>query len=104
MQTSKASLTPRSKLASSNITDLTIERGIPIPTETRGRPSIWPFASMKIGDSFFLAGDSVKCQRTLASASTYYHRRHGMVFVTRKVDGGARIWRVEDPDAKGSSK
>lgn len=99
MKPSKASLTPRQKWASPNIGETVIDKGIPIPDETRGRKRIWPFGDMEVGDSFFLAGDSVKCQRVLGSASTYYQRRHAMTFVTRKVEGGARIWRVAAPEA-----
>lgn len=98
MKPSKASLTPRKKWASLNLGSSVIDKDIPVPTEARGRKRIWPFADMEIGDSFFLAGDGVECQRTLASASTYYQRRHGMAFVTRKVEGGARVWRVAAPE------
>jgi hypothetical protein len=98
MKTSKVSL-PKPKLWDASRATSAIEKGIPMPKEARGRKRLWPFADMEVGDSFFLAGDSAKCQRVLTNASRYYRNKTGAVFVTRSVEGGARVWRVADREA-----
>jgi hypothetical protein len=98
MKSSKASLT-KPKLWDGKRTMSAIEKGVPLPQDPRGRRQIWPFADMEIGDSFFLAGESAKCQRALRNASSRYQRKTGAVFATRSVEGGARVWRVADREA-----
>lgn len=67
-----------------------IERGVPMPEHPRTRA--WPFATMEIGDSFVVP-DRWK-NSVLSSVSGYWNKR-GKKFVTRKVDGVLRCWRVE---------
>lgn len=103
MNPSKASLPTSNKWESPSIGAPVIDKGIPIPKKAGGRKPVWPFAQMEIGDSFFMAGDRIKCQRALANAAQHYQRKTGAVFVTRAMDGGARIWRVAGACAKAEA-
>lgn len=70
-----------------------IETDIPLE-ETRGNPKSYPFAKMKIGESFFVpTGERTitSLQSSLISAA----RRHEGKFTTRALEGGVRVWRVE---------
>ncbi len=55
--------------------------------------SKYPFASMKIGDSFF--APNLIASKVRASAGAYAQRFPGFFFSVRKVEGGIRVWRVE---------
>lgn len=69
-----------------------IEKGIPMPATN----SVYPFASMEVGDSFAVP---IAQHKHLVSASQNYRRRHGkeVVFSIRRVDDETqvRIWRME---------
>lgn len=80
-----------------------IDKGIPIPKIRRGRPGLYPFSEMQIGDSFFLPMHGHKLS---ASANSWKaHRRRQKEpggkwkFETREVKengiDGTRIWRVK---------
>lgn len=72
-----------------------IEKGIAIPEPGAGRKkgvSKYPFAQMKVGDSFFVAG---KKQEKFHSAMACTRRAQGFRFATRTVEGGIRIWRIK---------
>lgn len=77
-----------------------IESDVPIPVATeRGRPfkRVYPFKDMKVGDSMFYAmpdGAAAKRRRPVHAAYKY-GQRSGKRFVSRSVEGGIRIWRVE---------
>ena len=76
-----------------------IDKGveIPPPNTTNGSRRIYPFREMEIGDSFLVPvdGDKKLQQARIGSAASYYGKRNNKRFVTRTVDGGARVWRVE---------
>jgi hypothetical protein len=63
-----------------------IESGIPMPAK-------FPFAEMKVGDSFLVP------ESTSRNVVTVYARRHaiktGMKFTIRKTSEGYRCWRIE---------
>lgn len=75
-----------------------IKKNIPIPVIERhaGRPAIYPFAEMAIGDSILIPVDK-NSKRGLSarrSAHGYADRHSGFKFTTLFVDSGLRIWRV----------
>ena len=83
-----------------------IESGIPIPVKGKGygnsnsgRKSIYPFASMAVGDSFLVPvkpGETHKKTRhSVTGAIDYYTKKTGRRFVSRIVEGGVRFWRFE---------
>lgn len=69
-----------------------IEEGIPMPEHPEtGRRAKYPFADMKVGDSFAAGHGELELIR---SASAYYKRVYKMKFVIRpEGDNGIRIWR-----------
>lgn len=74
-----------------------VDSNIPIPARRR-RPSKYPFEKMDLGDSFFIESteDRPNPERALGSVVHAANKRYGeMKFRIAKVDGGARVWRVE---------
>lgn len=81
-----------------------IEANIPIPPRgplvSKGRPALYPFADMQIGDSFMVpikASDPQKQKRLamrVTNAAYANARLHGKKYATRVMDGGVRVWRV----------
>jgi hypothetical protein len=75
-----------------------IEKNVPAPELfSRGRPRIYPFREMEIGDSFFVAQEksnqfSIKLSNAAASSGF----RTGAKFSIRWVEeeGGYRCWRI----------
>ena len=76
-----------------------IEKNIPIPEAAgkTGRPTIYPFKDMSVGDSLFFPDEPKGSQSNPAAASKHATRRDGPCegwrFVARSIDGGVRIWR-----------
>jgi hypothetical protein len=79
----------------------TIDHAVPLPSMAgkQGAKPKYPFASMKVGDSFFAPGDHATCQKTVVSSSWSYGRAHGKKFATSTVEengiSGVRIWRIK---------
>lgn len=73
-----------------------IERGIKIPPRRHGgKLEKYPFAKMKVGDSFFVQDrDPKRAVLRLNSVSYSAGKRYGYRFVVRREDDGARVWRV----------
>ncbi len=69
-----------------------IEKNIPVPRAYAAREK-YPFHQMEIGDSFVVPVD-----RGVAAsvACSWYKKKHGMKFVTRKTKDGkfVRVWRI----------
>lgn len=78
------------KIASS--TEIKIEKGVPMPPSSSGNLK-YPFRSMAVGDSFFVAGKSVG---TMAANASPAARRigGGTKFTCRAENGGVRVWRI----------
>ncbi len=80
-----------------------VEKNVPIPNRTSGRPSPYPWLKMKVGDSFHVSiketsqGNIARLQRNLSNVATYAGRKHNLKFTTHMDDdeGGVRVWRVE---------
>lgn len=72
-------------------TKITIEKGIPIPNDGRGRIPKYPWNEMEVGDSFFAAGMTTK---ELGSSLVGARKRTGKNFTSRTVEGGVRVWRI----------
>lgn len=74
-----------------------VEKGVPIPSRRNiGRPSIYPWASMQVGDSFF--APIGKGKAGVAKGSYNAQKLHGIKLTTRSVTengrAGVRIWRT----------
>ena len=73
--------------------NIEIDKHLPPPPPTEGRPRRYPFPDMAVGDSFLITdADMIKNAR---SAAWMYSKRHGGRFSCRKVPEGWRVWRVE---------
>lgn len=83
-----------------------IEDGVPLLPDARGRAlgggssALYPWDTMKVGQSFFVPETKAK-QIGLSSCASTWSCRHGgkVKFATRKCekDGvpGTRVWRIE---------
>ncbi len=75
---------------------LKIERGIPMPP-ARSKCTSWPFADLKVGDSFLVPippGTHSIMQARVLQASRR-HKANGEEYCSRKVEGGVRVWRTK---------
>jgi len=66
---------------------------IPMPSNPgrTGRPAIYPWDGMDVGDSFFVAG---KTSQNLVAPAAFQAKSRGWKFTTRTQDGGVRVWRT----------
>jgi hypothetical protein len=68
-----------------------IDKNIPAPDPSRRGGAKYPWRQMEVGDSFFVADVTTN---NLGTAAQQVGKRMGATFTTRKVDGGARVWRI----------
>jgi hypothetical protein len=80
-----------------------IEHGIPVPPLRSGSGigEKMPLGKMELGDSFLVPihmsnGDARQLRNRLNGVVGYYSKKSGKRFAVRSVDGGVRVWRVED--------
>ena len=71
-----------------------IESGIPVPKTVI--KSKYPFAALKVGDSFLITGKTLTQIRSYASV---IGKKLAMKFKVMEVDGGIRVWRVKPKEA-----
>lgn len=67
-----------------------VEKNIPIPDKRRKR--IYPWDSLSVGDSFFVAGGDLN---GLCSAAGYRMKTRAEKYTCRQSEGGVRVWRTE---------
>ena len=74
------------------MSEIKVERGIPIPPINRGRTE-YPFLLLKIGDSFLFPPNS---NRSKANGAIFHFRKKHpeMKFSLRTTKDGFRVWRV----------
>ena len=84
--------------------NIEINKDLPPPPPTEGRPFKYPFPNMAVGDSFAVPlegvnnpkGEDMAAVRLRASAIRYARARGGKFTVrTDRKAGEARCWRVE---------
>ena len=73
-----------------------VESDITIPPH-RGRPTLYPWANMNVGDSFFVPDvPGRKRNRGISAANNRaFDPKIKEKYATRSVEGGVRIWRVK---------
>lgn len=69
-----------------------IEKGVPVPPRDNGRTAKYPWADMRVGDSFFVPGVKTNA---MAGSKAQAAKKHNAKYSMRSVDGGVRIWRIE---------
>lgn len=76
-----------------------IDKGIPIPVKKSGTSANYPFSSMEVGDSFFIAvveaNEREKMRKRVFANAIYWGRITNRKFCVRAVEGGLRVWRIE---------
>lgn len=71
-----------------------VERGVPAPTRSTARAK-YPFASMEVGDSFFIKSERPTHERgRVSAAACAYAKKHEVKFSTKVFDTGVRTWRI----------
>lgn len=70
------------------MSELVIDKNIPIPQPKIGRPQVLVFHDLEVGDSVFFEG------LTATKVYAQFARLKPKKFCTRKVEGGVRVWRV----------
>lgn len=71
--------------------DHEIDEGVDLPPARRGPPPKYPFADLKVGQSF---ATKVPRER-VGPAAAMYARRNGGKFAVRKDGETLRVWRTE---------
>ena len=83
-----------------------VESGIPTPLRGKsGHHCKYPYASMKVGDSFLVPYTNGKhneadVKRVKAAVYGYAQYNVGYRFSVRSMSNGIRVWRVEDSRIK----
>ena len=75
-----------------------IEKGIEVPAKKIfERKLVYPFATMEVGDSFFVpqVDGKPKTDGSIRSSARQAAKKFDFKFAIRSVDGGFRCWRVE---------
>lgn len=67
-----------------------IERDVPIPSGT-GRPPIYPFEDLKVGESFVVSPEDAGRVR---SAASHASKTYNIKITIRKAEDGYRCWRT----------
>lgn len=69
-----------------------VDKNIPLSARPAGpgRPRIYPWEHMSVGDSFFVPN---RTSRNFAVSQTI--KASGMRFAVRTRDNGVRVWRIE---------
>lgn len=71
---------------------IAVESGIPLPNKGHvGAAPKYPWAEMKVGDSFFVKGTTT---RAFSAQVARRARMDGHKYSVRTVDGGVRVWRI----------
>jgi len=72
-----------------------IDSNIPLPDmSAAGRPRIYPFEDMKVGDSFFIPKADRKTALVRSASSRWTATHPGWKLLVRQEEGGCRCWRV----------
>tara|TARA_R110000823_G_scaffold231589_1_gene358253 strand:- start:39 stop:269 length:231 start_codon:yes stop_codon:yes gene_type:complete len=73
---------------------LPVTDAYPIPKDKgkTGPNAKYPWATIKVGESFFVAGK--KSAGYLGGSRTCAMKKYGHTYTIRKVEGGIRVWRV----------
>ena len=72
-------------------TELKIEKDIPMP-EPRAWGVTAALRKMDVGDSIFFRGRKTN---RVTNITSLLAKKTGLMFTTRMVDGGTRVWRIK---------
>lgn len=72
--------------------EIKIETKVPVPANYNGGRGKYPFAKMKIGESFYVA--TKDCPGVRSSANQYHQIHKDFTFTVRAEKDGYRVWRI----------
>ncbi len=81
----------RQQLRAKTAAGYKVDSNIPIPPKRYTRPSKYPFGTMSVNASVFMADKTYQAIMGLLRL----HKAKGKRFVVRSMDKGYRIWRVK---------
>ena len=74
---------------------IAVDKNVPIPPRERGweggQAPKYPWATMEIGDSFYVPGAT---QKNMSGPIFHAMQRTGRKFISRKEGDGVRVWRI----------
>lgn len=74
------------------MSEFKVQKGVKMPPRKCGCIPIYPWAQMKVGDSF----EANKPQRTINASASLWGKRNGKKFSTRTLGKNkCRVWRVK---------
>lgn len=79
-----------------------IEKNIQIPP-LRGASKKYPLSEMEIGDSFLVPCDKEDADAVRNRVTQNFYSIRPKRFTGRVVEGGVRVWRIDDSDALKTS-
>lgn len=84
---------------------IAVESGVPLPPKKSGRPGVYPFATMKVGDSFAIpvapGKDPSTLTKSMVNTASAWARRHDSAVrfsVRLREEEGkqvVRVWAVQ---------
>ena len=76
---------------------LKVQKNIPMPDipHNVGRPRIYPWYEMEIGDSFLVPTDNARMKKHVVKTGIDKMAKKGLIFELRVVEGGIRVWRTK---------
>ena len=87
------------------MSNIEIEKNVPMPVTAKRRSYKLPFDKMAAGDSIFVAYESqieaerIKVRRSVMGMAHGAGKKLGIKFVARSFDDGVRVWRTGEPVA-----
>ena len=78
------------------MTEIKIEKGIPMPPRKRGRPSKYPWVEFEINESFFVPANGMPLNRVQQRMNPSRFVSFGRKFTSRQIpeEDGVRVWRI----------
>lgn len=71
---------------------------MPMPKNNKGKPPKYPWATLKVGDSFYIEGAQKKHGVYSCLASYNRNKAKSPIAITIKQEGdGVRVWRIKKP-------
>jgi hypothetical protein len=67
--------------------------------QAKGRQTKYPFKTLEVGESFLIIAspaEMTKTQRKMSALSVVSGKRYGKKFITRRMEDGVRIFRIEE--------
>lgn len=74
---------------------ITVEKDVPLPDKKNKQGGGWPFADMKVGDSFLCPNQNNIASGSRVAASRFRVLNPKFDFTIRQTEEGYRLWRTQ---------